>query len=281
MFSGKKINIVVTALIAGLCTGLRGQESGTNRLSAAFSDPSKPGTVEVSLINGGISVTGYEGKEVFIESDSKTLKIGGETHGEPQKEKAKGLRRITAGASGIEVEEKDNRMDISSAAMGSTVQLTLRVPFKTSLKLTSVNNGDIRVDNVEGDLEIEAINGEIALNNVSGSVMAHALNGNLTAVFNRVDPQKPMSFSSMNGDIDVTFPALLKADVRLKNKMGETYTDFDVVLEPKTTKTEEDGRKSGGKFKIEIDRALAGKINGGGPEIQFENFNGDIYLRKK
>jgi hypothetical protein len=29
-----------------------------------------------------------------------------------------------------------------------------------------------------------------------------------------------------------------------------------------------------------VDKTVRGKINGGGPEIQFKDFNGNIYIRK-
>jgi hypothetical protein len=42
----------------------------------------------------------------------------------------------------------------------------------------------------------------------------------------------------------------------------------------------EDGRGHGGKYRVKIDKAVHGTINGGGPEFQFTNFQGQIYSRK-
>ena len=41
----------------------------------------------------------------------------------------------------------------------------------------------------------------------------------------------------------------------------------------------EEGR-SGGKYRVRIDKTMYGLINGGGPEILFQTFNGNIYIRK-
>ncbi len=253
------------------------QNAQTDRLTASFSDPARPGTVEMSLINGSITVTGYEGKDVYIEGTNLLKRISRRENDE----KSKGMRRISAGVFGIEVEEKNNRMEINTGSWANTVHMILRVPYKTSLKLSCINNGDIKVEGVEGDLDVNNINGAIDLKNVSGSVVGNALNQDLNVVFVKVDPTKPMSFSSMNGSIDVTFPAQVKADVRLNNQMGEIYTDFDVQMKEKTEKTEENEREHGGKYKIKVDRVFTGQINGGGPEYEFKNFNGDIYIRKK
>jgi hypothetical protein len=31
---------------------------------------------------------------------------------------------------------------------------------------------------------------------------------------------------------------------------------------------------------VKMDKTVRGTINGGGPEMQFTNFNGEIYIRK-
>lgn len=42
----------------------------------------------------------------------------------------------------------------------------------------------------------------------------------------------------------------------------------------------EDSRNKSGRYRVHIDKTMYGTINGGGPEIQFKNFNGSIYIRK-
>jgi DUF4097 and DUF4098 domain-containing protein YvlB len=96
----------------------------------------------------------------------------------------------------------------------------------------------------------------------------------------QVDAQKPMSFSSMNGTIDVTLPASLKANVKLKADNGEVYSDFDIATQAAPAPVVEDSRSQKGKYRVRLDRTVNGTINGGGAEIQFSNFNGSIYIRK-
>ena len=117
---------------------------------------------------------------------------------------------------------------------------------------------------------------------VSGFVIAHALNEDLKVTFNRMDKDKDMSFSTLNGDIDVIFPANLKANVKLNSDNGEIYSDFDIALKTTPKKIlSENGRDKKGKFKVEIEKSVYGVINGGGPEFVFKSFNGDIYIRNK
>jgi DUF4097 and DUF4098 domain-containing protein YvlB len=90
-----------------------------------------------------------------------------------------------------------------------------------------------------------------------------------------------MSFSSLNGDIDVTLPGDVKARVKLKSDNGEIYSDFEVKLDASARQpVVEDHRSEQGRYKIRFDRATYGTINGGGPEVQLTTFNGNIYIRK-
>jgi hypothetical protein len=47
------------------------------------------------------------------------------------------------------------------------------------------------------------------------------------------------------------------------------------------TKSEAAEKTELGKFRITFDKSLYGLVNGGGQEISFNTFTGDIYIRKK
>ena len=122
-------------------------------------------------------------------------------------------------------------------------------------------------------------NGSITLKQIGGSAVAQTVNGEVHVTFIRVNPAKSMSFSSFNGDIDVTFPASLKATVQLKSDQGEIYSDFDMQMQKPTARVEKN-EKGKGSYRVSLEKAMRGTINGGGQEIQFNNFNGSIYIRK-
>jgi DUF4097 and DUF4098 domain-containing protein YvlB len=227
--------------------------------------------VKASLLNGGITVKAYEGKEVIVEAHARNRDSG---------RSDSGMKRIPVSSTGLSVEEENNEVRVSTDSVNRSLDLVISVPVHTSLKLSTVNSGDIVVTGVDGELDVNDVNGSVTLNNVSGSAIAHALNGRVLVTFTRIN-QKPMAFSSLNGDIDVTFPADLKANVSLKSDRGEVFSDFDVQIQASAPKqTVEDGRGHGGKYRVQIDRTVHGAINGGGPELQFTNFNGGIYIRK-
>jgi len=263
--------ILSVAFVAVPVYGQTQTPSGADRVSVNLSDPARPALVKASLLNGGITVKGYDGKEVVVEARARN-------HDSARPDS--NMKRIVVSSTGLSVEEENNEVRISSDSVVRTIDLTISVPFHTSLKLSSVNSGDIVVTGVDGELDVNDVNGSVTLNNVSGSAVAHALNGRLLATFTRVN-QKPMAFSSLNGDIDVTFPADLKANLSLKSDRGEIFSDFDVQIQASAPQqTVEDGRKNGGKYLVKIDKTVHGAISGGGPELQFTNFNGGIYIRK-
>jgi DUF4097 and DUF4098 domain-containing protein YvlB len=117
--------------------------------------------------------------------------------------------------------------------------------------------------------------------NCSGSVLATSQNGKVLVTLDRVTPGKEMSFSSMNGDVNVTLPADTKANLKMRTDNGEIWSDFDVKLTGGTPPTVEDNRKNGGRYRVRVDKSVIGTINGGGPEMRFQTFNGSVYIRKK
>ncbi len=270
--------MIVFLFLAGI--SVFAQEGKTDRATVPFSDPSKPGFIEASVYNGSLIVRGYEGKDVIIEAKVRE-KLISEEKTEREDEKAQGMRRIVGSSgTGLQVEEEDNVMEISVSSMRQTVDLTLQVPFNTSLEIGSYNNGEVRIENITGEIEADNYNGKVTLTGISGSVVAHTYNGAVTVSFTKVDPNKPMSFSTWNGDVDVTFPATVKANVKMRSEMGEVYSDYDVQIKQAPQKVVEDERKEGGGYKISFEKAIYGSINGGGPEYQFKTYHGDIFIRK-
>jgi len=261
---------LLTASVA-LC-----QDAQPDRVTVPFSDPARPKSLHASLINGGISVKGYDGKDAIVEARPQ----GDSGRRSRRPERSDGMRRIDIGGSGLVVEESDNVITVGTRAINDNIELTIQVPFNTSLKLHAVNGGDIVVDHIVGDVEINNTNGSATATHISGAAVVHALNGKVLVSLDKVTADKPMSFSSLNGDIDVTLPGDVKARAKLKTDNGAVYSDFEVAVDAASRQPLVENRSGKGKYRVQFDRAMYALINGGGPEIQFTTFNGNIYLRK-
>ena len=282
-----KALLFMVVILASAAFALWGQDASSERVVVPFSDPGKPGLVKVHLINGGIAVMGYEGKEVIVEAKPRGHVIGDdenemEDEGEDEKpDKHAGMKRLKADGGGLEIEESRNVMEIRVPAWKADIDLIIQVPMSTALELHAVNNGGIKVENVSGDIEVANVNGGITLSRIAGSAVAQTVNGDVTVTFSRLDGKKPLSLITLNGDVDVTLPATAKVDLKMKiDNRGEIYSDFEIALQNKSEKTVEDKRGRGGRYQVKIDKTVSGSINGGGQEITLKTFNGDILLRK-
>ncbi len=277
----KFTRVIVSVVWAlGVWGSALAQTPSVDKINVPLTDPSRPVTLKVGLLNGSITVKGLAStKEVVVEASVRYE----EYTQEKKAERREGLRLIPNTSTGLSVEEDDNTVVVSTGMRGgsNTIDLTIQTPTNTSVKLSTVNDGDIYVGNISGELEINNTNGNVTLEKISGSAVAYALNGDVVASFVKLNSQRAMSFSSMNGKIDVSLPSDIKATVFLKSDQGEIYSDFDMVVERASTKEEENKeRNKRGKYRVSFEKGMKGTINGGGMEMQFKNFNGDIYIRK-
>lgn len=268
------------ALLAVACAWtMTAAPARAEHLVVPLSDAAKPAALEVSLVMGSIKVTGGATREVVIDARSRAEDEDGKRKDKDLPGERSGMRRIPNTAIGLEAEEEQNKVSISAESWARAVDLEIQVPAGSSVALSTVNDGDIEVVGIDGEVEVSNTNGEIRVTNVRGPVSANTVNGDVTVVFSAAMAAAPMAFSTLNGDVDVTFPAGLKATVRLQSDNGEIYSDFDVAVLTENLKGPET-KKEKGRYHVVVSREMIGTINGGGPEILFKTFNGDVLLRR-
>ena len=139
------------------------QEKEIDLFSVPLSNPSKAGKLEVGQISGDINVHAYEGNEVIFKATVH------ENDRCDSCDKQKGMKRVSGSSVNISAEEKNNVVRIHNEMWNSTTDLDIKVPKNFSLKLSTINNGDILVENVVGVIEASNTNGGITLTNVGGS----------------------------------------------------------------------------------------------------------------
>jgi hypothetical protein len=243
----------------------------------ALTNPGQPGSLKVDLINGSIKVTAHSGKDIIIGYSGRgNDQERGHQNSFRNDASANGLRRIPNNNIGLEAREDNNRVVVKTSSFNHDINLDIRVPRDFSMKLSTLNNGKILVEGVNGEMEISNLNDDIRLTDVSGSVVANTLNGDLQVSLKKVTPNVPMAFSSMNGKIDVALPASAKFSTKMKADNGEIFSDFEMNF----NKGDKEMTKVGGSKNVKLDKWLYGSVNGGGPEFMFKNFNGNIYIRK-
>lgn len=187
-----------------------------------FSEPAKPGTLKIRVGHGDVRITGIKSDngEVAVKSDAQAVTSA------PRKD---GLRVITA-ASSFALFEKANVITLDATenwAQGRGGDFTITTPRNTSVIITSAWGGDVTCTDLSGDIEIKGLNGEVKLNNISGGALVETMNGEIKASILELHAGKPLSFTSMNGEVALNLPADIKANVRLRTQNGSILTDFD------------------------------------------------------
>ncbi|MEO1484715.1 MAG: DUF4097 family beta strand repeat-containing protein [Bacteroidota bacterium] len=269
----KVLKYTILMLFMGYGTLTFAQEASSELFRVPLSSPSEPGKLVLDQVSGSISVSAHSGSEVIISASLGNKKA----HYKDKNKSKNGMTRIPNSSMDVSAEEKNNVVRVFNGQVNKSVNFDIQVPKRFSLKLSTVNNGDIKVVGVDGELEISNVNGEITLEQVSGSASADTVNGDVTVGFVKITEDTPMAFSSLNGDLEITFPKSLKAHIKAKSDQGLIYTDFDMKVADR--KPEVKKSSSGSVYQVKVEKWVRGDINGGGPEMLFKTFNGDIFVK--
>ena len=246
--------VFLIALVGGF--GVVAAQQPADQVTVPLSDAARAANLNLQLVKGGIVVRGSKRRDVVV------------------------VARAGQGAQppAFTVTEQQNGILFVLHTPERAIDFEILVPTHANLKLgTTDARAPILVEDVEGELEINNPSGPITLNRVGGSILASSVLGDVRATVTSVSTQRPMAFTSFNRDVAVTFPSSLKANLKLRSDQGNVSTDFQVTPLPPAAA---EARRQNGPVRIEVNRALYGAVNGGGPDIELRTFNGNVYVRR-
>jgi len=81
----------------------------------------------------------------------------------------------------------------------------ITVPSGVNLSLETVN-GDVKVQDCDGELQLETVNGSIEARGVKGTLQGHTVNGRIEAVAVALPPSGKIELQTVNGPIKLTLP---------------------------------------------------------------------------
>ncbi len=157
-----------------------------------------------------------------------------------------------------------------------TLDFVVSVPADVNLLVSTINDGEVLVENVRGVVKAHNINGGIRLQNITREAEAHTINGDVDIEYSQ-NPQRDCRFYTLNGDINALFQKGLTASMGFESFNGSLYTNIDRLetLPVHVEKVQKDGVF---KYKVNDSRF---KIGSGGAYLDFETFNGNVYLKEK
>jgi hypothetical protein len=238
-------------------------------------------------LNGSIKIEGYAGNKVIIDID-QTIEAENNAELEEGKrdvklgfdQKADSLTLYTAEPYDTRPNSWRNRRDWNrNIEYHVKLNYTIKVPNGISLKVSTVNDGDIEVSNIDGFLKANNVNGAITLKNVKAANDVHTVNGDVAINYTALPPDNA-KYYTLNGDLNITYPKDFTADCQFKTFNGEFFTDFDQV-EKLPAETIKNVVEKNGSTTYKLDKINKIRIgNKGGKNLKFETFNGNIYIKK-
>jgi hypothetical protein len=156
------------------------------------------------------------------------------------------------------------------------MNFTVKVPNGIHVAASTINDGDIVLENVSGSVIADNINGSIRLTSIAGPTYASTINGDVDIDYVK-NPNGDSRYYSLNGDINANFVRGLAATVAFESFNGDFYTNID-KLETLAATMVESKKGDGIKYKIGGNRY---KVGAGGVLLDFETFNGNAYLKEK
>lgn len=254
----KKLSILIIALV--IVGAAQAQE---------YKIAKSTGRLEINDVNN-VTIEGYSGNEIVFSSLDRYRE---------KDPRSSGLRAISANGLedntgiGLSVRENGTTYEVYQLKKMDGPRVKIMVPkgVTISYRHSSPHGSDLRVSNVEGEVEISTVHNGVRLDNCSGPISAKSAHGEIEVVFNNATIKGPLYFSSTHGLVDVAIPGDTKANVTMSAGHGEIFVDPNLKL---------DVPKNGEWVKYGSSK-IEGKLNGGGIEISLGTSHGNVYLRKK
>jgi DUF4097 and DUF4098 domain-containing protein YvlB len=207
--------------------------------------------VTLENINGDITIEPSDGPEAEL----TVIKRGGS---ERDRESAQ-----------VKFFNDNGRLSLRTEIPSDTRDLSVRYELKLPRELGRVEikliNGDIKVSGIAARMTVSTKKGDIELSDVTGVASAETINGNIEAQLTGVPPGRSMNFSSVHGDIEISFGSDFNADLAASTTAGSITLDDD--------------------FDIRVQRSMvgqqaSGRIGQGGPSLTVKTVAGNIKLTK-
>jgi hypothetical protein len=252
----------------------------------AMQQPAAASVLAIYNVFGSIKVEGYSGDKVIMEIDET---ISAENPAELEKGKKEFKLDFSQTKDTIMAyisEPYDTRPHVNWRHNDDRhieykvhLDFVVKVPNNINLRVSTVNNGEVDIKDVYGNLKLNNVNGGIAVVNAKGTSDIHTINGPVTVNYLTV-PTGACSYYTINGKMEVTFPKNLSADMQFKSMNGKFYTDFDEVeaLPSQVTKTQD--KKANGTI-YRLNKNTQVRVGAGGKLFKFETLNGNIYIKKQ
>lgn len=264
-----RIGAILTAtLLTSLSPAMA--QSDSQLMSIPLSRPGEPMTLEIDILSARIEVIGEDREDALFEI---TIAEGTRKIVTPS-----GTQTLKSAGYELEIDERDNHISFDTDWRNNKISVIARIPKRADLDLGTIENGEIIVSDITGNLELSNVNGPVTASGISGSVIAESVNDQIDLGFVSIDDANASSMETVNGDLTVRLPTGQGAQIHLDTSHGEIFSDFEVDVQP--SKPAVVFRDDDGGSEVRIESVIIADINGGGSIIRMNTLNGDIHIRE-
>jgi len=270
--------VTASAALLGLTGTVRADVVDTRELMETIPvSANEPLVVIVKNIIGPIHVTGHDANRVEMHA---TETVRGDLQADIERARAEMQLRTETEPGRVafrvrNIDGDSGRRNSNWDNYSIAYDIELRVPRGATLEISTVNDGDVTVEDVNGEFDLKNVNGAVRLVRAGGGGSIHTVNGDVDASFAR-SPSEATSFHTVNGEVDVTFPANLSAELAFHTLQGDVFTDFDV----ESLSAPPEVRRDRGRYVMNTNHNSAFRVGTGGERHTFNTLNGDILVRK-
>jgi hypothetical protein len=245
---------------------------------------SKNAVLVVENIFGNIEVEGYDGENIIFEIKSEI-----KAHSEKELKEAMEKVFLTFetrldtvhvfpdGLCGCH-RNKYNKNNWNQCNFKFKYDFKLKVPERANINVSTINDGEVKIRHISGEVVARNINGGITAEEISGMTNIHTINGNVEVRYSK-NPNQDSKYYTLNGNVNVYYFPELSADLSFKSFQGNMFTNFSTAekLPPVIVQSSSKNDKS---TTYRIENRTAFRIGKGGVKLDFETFNGNVFIRK-
>jgi len=251
------------------------------------------GEFSLDNTNGSVEVTTWEKNEIHIVAEKRMRPddnglgwlwrmVGLRSESLKTDEAARELfAELKVEVTGDEARREVNTEFPRASGVSFSVAYTITAPRGMRLRAVTTN-GAIRVEEVEGTVDVQSTNGSITMDDVTGdtearstngriliddagkSVVARTTNGSVTVSLDRdLDEVGEIHLRSVNGRLALALPEGVNFDLSARTVHGRVGSEFDIVQDDDESR-----------------RKIEGRHGDGGPQVELETVNGSVRLTK-
>ncbi|HEX9782003.1 MAG TPA: DUF4097 family beta strand repeat-containing protein [Opitutaceae bacterium] len=229
------------------------------------------GRLNISGINGDLTIEGVDGNEINIHSPELETP-NQEQPQQPRQPRQDGLRSLLNPGNdnsglGLQIEVLGTDVHVTGVRPHESASFFFKVPRGMSLQVHGLVHGDVSVDGLGGDMEIVVAEGGIRVAQAASSVVLHSVNGDIDVAYDSYPSNRPSSINAVNGTVRVELPVESKATLELQTINGDIFTDLPVDVKDRNIST------WGGP------RSILAAMNGGGEKLTVHAINDDVILQ--